>query len=424
MSSTVEMASTSHKVDVAVIDELQLLSDPGRGWAFTRALLGLPANEIHVCGDPSMLPLLERLCAETKEKLVVKFYERLSPLRPAKRAIQSLKEVKHGDCVVAFSRKEVHAMRRRIERDGKHRCAVVYGALPPESRSLQAQLFNTPRNGFGVLSASDAVGMGLNLAIRRIIFTTMTKYDGVQERQLTPIEIKQIAGRAGRFSSAFSEGIVTAMSQQDIPLLHEALATPVDPIHAAAVFPRFEQLAAFASAFPQCNLADILDLFAAHATLDSENYFYAHFDDVKTNAVMLRHLPLSLREAYTFAISPCDPTDGPVAEALVAFATAFSLRSTPVTPELIQHPPLALAQSSEDLRELEATHRAFDLFVWLSYRFEDDFEGRERAEEMRYLCAMYVDESIQEMSCAPRSKRGSRKAATAARLRLSQEVLT
>lgn len=42
----------------------------------------------------------------------------------------------------------------------------VYGGLPPEARTAQALLFNTPRTGRNVLVASDAIGMGLNLGIR------------------------------------------------------------------------------------------------------------------------------------------------------------------------------------------------------------------------------------------------------------------
>jgi hypothetical protein len=65
--------------------------------------------------------------------------------------------------------------------------------------------------------------------------------------------------------------------------------------------------------------------------------------------------------------SPCDPSDSAVADALVTFATAYASK-VPVSPALIVHPRLALAETSEDLRQLEATHRAFDLFIWLSYR--------------------------------------------------------
>lgn len=67
-------------------------------------------------------------------------------------------QVRSGDCVVAFSRRDVHALRSRIEASGRHRCSVVYGALPPDARQQQASLFNTPRTGYNVLAASDAIG--------------------------------------------------------------------------------------------------------------------------------------------------------------------------------------------------------------------------------------------------------------------------
>lgn len=84
-----------------------------------------------------------------------------------------------------------------------------YGGLPPEARQNQADLFNSPESEFEVLIASDAIGMGLNLNIKRIIFSTIHKFDGTKTRPLTKLEIKQIAGRAGRYGSAFPEGVVT-----------------------------------------------------------------------------------------------------------------------------------------------------------------------------------------------------------------------
>lgn len=93
-------------------------------------------------------------------------YERLLPLRPSRRPLGSLDRVTRGDCLVAFSRREVHALRATVEAATQHRCCVVYGALPPEARTGQAALFNTPRSGYSVLAASDAVGLGLNLNIR------------------------------------------------------------------------------------------------------------------------------------------------------------------------------------------------------------------------------------------------------------------
>jgi ATP-dependent RNA helicase SUPV3L1/SUV3 len=65
--------------------------------------------------------------------------------------------------------------RRQIESKTPYKCAVIYGQLPPETRSLQARLFNEENTGYDVLVASDAIGMGLNLNIRRTIFHTTIK---------------------------------------------------------------------------------------------------------------------------------------------------------------------------------------------------------------------------------------------------------
>jgi ATP-dependent RNA helicase SUPV3L1/SUV3 len=74
-----------------------------------------------------------------------------------------LQQIEKGDCIVTFSRRNIFAMKREIESKRGLRCAVIYGSLPPETRSLQARLFNDPDSGYDVLVASDAVGMGLNL---------------------------------------------------------------------------------------------------------------------------------------------------------------------------------------------------------------------------------------------------------------------
>lgn len=54
-----------------MIDEIQLLKDPGRGWAWTRAFLGIIADEVHVCGERGAATLLERLCETTGETVEV-----------------------------------------------------------------------------------------------------------------------------------------------------------------------------------------------------------------------------------------------------------------------------------------------------------------------------------------------------------------
>lgn len=151
-------------VEVAVIDEIQMLADPDRGWAWTQALLGLPAQEIHLCGEPTVVELVKRICAMTNEEVTVMNYDRLSKLEVQDESIYgNFRMIQKGDCVVTFSRKNIFKIKHAIEAETGLRCAVAYGSLPPESRSTQARLFNDPESGYDVLVASDAIGMGLNL---------------------------------------------------------------------------------------------------------------------------------------------------------------------------------------------------------------------------------------------------------------------
>jgi hypothetical protein len=164
-SSTIEMFSETTTYDVAVIDEIQMLSDSQRGFAWTAALLGLKAKEIHLCGEEAAVPLVSEIAKQLGEEIEVNKYERLSPLKTAEKPLSTFRHIKAGDCVVAFSRSEIFNIKDQIENTCNVKCAVVYGGLPPESRSLQAALFNDPNSGYDVIVASDAIGMGLNLYI-------------------------------------------------------------------------------------------------------------------------------------------------------------------------------------------------------------------------------------------------------------------
>ena len=164
VSATVEMTSLASKYDVAVIDEIQMLGSLERGFAWTQALLGLNAKEVHLCGEVRALPIIKELAAACGDKLVVHEYERLTRLKMDKGSLQgSFKGLRKGDCIVTFSVVNIHALRTEVEKKTGRKVAVVYGSLPPETRAQQARLFNDPDNEYDYLIASDAVGMGLNL---------------------------------------------------------------------------------------------------------------------------------------------------------------------------------------------------------------------------------------------------------------------
>ncbi|KAF6139984.1 hypothetical protein GIB67_020375 [Kingdonia uniflora] len=183
----------------------QMVGCTNRGFSFTRALLGICADELHLCGDAAVVPLVQEILKVTDDSVKVQHYERLSPLIPSKVPLGSFANIKTGDCIVTFSRREIYRLKKEIENKGKHLCSVVYGSLPPETRTKQATMFNDDSSEFDVLVASDAIGMGLNLNISRIIFSTMRKFNGFQTRELLIPEIKQIAGHADWLKREFDE---------------------------------------------------------------------------------------------------------------------------------------------------------------------------------------------------------------------------
>jgi len=159
---TVEMTTVESPFDVAVIDEIQMLGDDMRSFSWSNALLGLLAPKIFLCGDDTAIDLVKKIANMTGDTLEVKRFQRLSPLTVVP-PVGSLNNLRVADAVIAFSRNDLHQLKSKIETERKHTCAIVYGKLPPEVRSNQAEYFNKKEVGADILLASDAIGMGLNL---------------------------------------------------------------------------------------------------------------------------------------------------------------------------------------------------------------------------------------------------------------------
>lgn len=232
MCCTVEKANLEQRYDVAVIDEAQLVGDSQRGDAWTRAILGLNCPEIHLCGACTAHNLLIQMIRDCGDEYEYKEYHRLVPLQmeftPAKVASAG-----RGDAFVAFSKRGVLALSNALTQRGVAN-SVIYGDLPPEVRKLQYEAFTSGEHP--VLVATDAIGMGVNLPIRRMIFTETEKFDGESYRFLTTQEVKQIAGRAGRIG-IYETGYITALDERSIFLIDERLRSEDEPVEQAVVGP-------------------------------------------------------------------------------------------------------------------------------------------------------------------------------------------
>jgi len=226
MASTIEMADFDEDYDIAVIDEAQMVTDPDRGHSWTKAILGLRAGEIHICMSPAaeqaVIHLIE-LCGDDYE---TQRYIRKTELICEEEPFRFPEDVKQGDALIVFSKKSVLDVAGRLE-EQRVDASVIYGSLPPEIRRRQMQQFNSGRTK--VVVATDAIGMGLNLPVRRIIFLQADKYDGVSRRPLLVSEIKQIAGRAGRFG-IYNSSYVNAMGKEELEYIRERYEAQEEPV--------------------------------------------------------------------------------------------------------------------------------------------------------------------------------------------------
>lgn len=226
ISSTVEKLDPHRFYEVAVVDECQMIADRDRGFAWTRAVLGCCAQEIHLCTAPEGVDLLVRLIESCGEPYEIRHHARKSELILCDQPV-SLEDAQQGDAFIAFSKRNVLLLAEQLRQAGVP-ASIIYGALPYATRKLQMERFR--RGETQVLVATDAIGMGLNLPIRRVIFTRDRKFDGQHNRPLRPEEIRQIGGRAGRFG-VYDKGFVTAT--MDSETIWQGFSAPVEPIRQA-----------------------------------------------------------------------------------------------------------------------------------------------------------------------------------------------
>lgn len=392
VACTVEMAYMQQAWKVAVIDEVQLLNDENRGWAWTRALLGLQAEELHLCGDPSALAVVRSMCLATGDDFEEFSYERFMPLSVDKDSLNGdIRNVQPGDCIVTFSRREIFEIKRAVERATHKRCCVVYGALPPETRSQQAKLFNEPGNGYDILVASDAVGMGLNLNIKRVVFHTLEKFDGELTNRVSVSLTKQIAGRAGRRGSLYPEGLVTTFQASDLPLLFTCLDEPFTDTCGAGLFPSCEQLQEYAQHMPNARFSELLESFVQMSRVDAF-YFLCQNRGLRKVASLIDTVDnLTLEERFIFCFSPVGRGQKSLG-VLLQYAKSYS-QGLPL-PLLVGRPSLCPGIDYQ-LMDLEEKYQLLSIYLWLSQHFPAEFFPHlQEAQAMSIAIASTLGQSL------------------------------
>uniref|UniRef100_A0A914LNN4 RNA helicase n=1 Tax=Meloidogyne incognita TaxID=6306 RepID=A0A914LNN4_MELIC len=393
---TAEMVPIDDRRDICVIDEIQMLRDIDRGTAWTRALLGVAADEVHLCGEEAAIDLVLKLLDPIGEHVDVRKYERKGELVVIDtHGLRDLSAVQDGDCIIHFNKQSILKTARTLLHQYGKESAIIFGDLPPETKREQIEKFNDPENPCKILLATDAIGMGINLNIKRVIFTTLMK-DG----QIFPtFFVKQIAGRAGRFASRYCKGEVMTLLDEDSRLLGRLMNEPIQPIAQAGISPSFEAIELFSLHLPHCSLSQLLDIFASISSV-SEDYFSCSHARIREMAILIEHIPLSLRDRYTFCLCPINNNGTSfLSTAYILIVKKYS-EGNAITIQFIKHLVMGEMRLADNLERLRILGDVYDIlyaYLWLSYRFEDYFPNRDLVRELQVECGDLINKSIQLM---------------------------
>jgi ATP-dependent RNA helicase SUPV3L1/SUV3 len=227
------------------LDEAQLSADRERGHLFTDRLLHARGREeTMILGSATLEPMIKALIP--RAEIVTR--PRFSTLRHA--GARKLSRVPPRSAIVAFSAEQVYATAEMLRRF-RGGAAVVMGALSPQTRNAQVELYQSGEVDY--LVATDAIGMGLNLDIEHVAFAGLSKFDGIRQRRLTTAEMAQIAGRAGRHQKDGTFGTLAGghhaaeFTDEEVYAIEEHRFPPLTRLFWREPEPRFDSLATLIS---------------------------------------------------------------------------------------------------------------------------------------------------------------------------------
>ena len=385
--STIEMIDFDLDVDVAVIDEVQMLDDADRGWAWVNAIIGCPAKKIIMTGSVNALDAVKRIAAYLEEDLEIVKHQRKNELKVLPKWT-SLDKLEDGTALIAFSRRDVLQLKQKLQK--KYTVSVIYGNLSPEVRRDEAQRFREKKSQ--ILIATDAIAMGLNLPIKTILFTTDTKFDGISKRKITVNEIVQIAGRAGRYGH-FEAGYLGATRRDVLDHVRLEFESPIKTIK-----PPFKvkinnnQLEALAAHIKTNSLTKVLKFFADNMYF-SGPFIAANISSMLEAAKIVdTRFNLKLEDKYLLAQAPITTKSNIILQAYDAYIASVIKKKVCHYKPSITLPHKAITQ--RDLLLVEDEVKKISLYLWLSYKLPELFPDHDKAYILRNSFNSFIEKSL------------------------------
>ncbi len=392
ISSTIEMLATDAEYDVAIIDEVQMIADKDRGWAWTQAIVGVNAKLVILVGSPDAEEVLREIADRLGEPFEVQRTERLTPLEVAERPLDPDKKVEEGSAFISFSRRDVLAWKQTL---GTAECAAVYGALSPEVRREEARRFAAGEAK--IVSATDAIGMGLNLPVKTVVFTTLTKWDGEKEITLSDSMIRQIAGRAGRYGM-HEVGIVTALNKRDLAKIRTAMAAESEPLpKIAPIAPHMKMLDFLAQETSKNDLASLLDCFAALPG-DTDLFCKADVSSMRDLASQLDDFALPLVTQFALCACPVDTRNGDHVRTWRQWVAAVAEEVPSPLPRGPKFDANRSTTSAVQMQSAEGRVRLLAAYRWMHHRMPDLFPDIEEALAVSSEVNQFISNSLKKKS--------------------------
>ncbi|MCF6201672.1 MAG: helicase, partial [Hydrogenimonas sp.] len=388
VSSTIEMANFQVEVDVCVIDEVQMIADPDRGWAWANAIIGIPAQKVIMTGSEDALEAVKELAKWLEEDLEIVRFQRKAPLilnhHPT-----SLKKLEPSTAIVAFSRRDVLALKEQLS--GRYDVSVVYGNLSPEVRREEARRFREGESQ--ILVATDAIAMGLNLPIKTILFARDSKFDGQSRRLLTPSEVRQIAGRAGRYG-LHEEGFVGSVTAPVLNTVAELIDEPSESIRGPyRVMANLEHIELVAKIIETQSLSEILGFFVKNMKFDGP-FIAANIENMLEIAKMVDLYSLDLKSKYHLSCAPLSLGSAYLESVFHGYLISLEM-GDPIPFSIPEDLPKE-AHTSDMLYDAEERVKEVSLYLWLSYRFPDFFVDTENALKAREILNGFIERSLRK----------------------------
>lgn len=396
ISSTIEMLSFEVEVDCCVIDEVQMLDDRDRGWAWANAIIGAPAKTVIMTGSPNAREAIVALAEYLGEPLEIVEFERKNSLELLKTATP-VNAIEPKTAVIAFTRS--NALRLKQQLSKTYRTSVIYGNLSPEVRREEARRFREGETD--ILVATDAISMGLNLPIKTLLFSKADKFDGQNQRNLTATEVRQIAGRAGRYGLS-EKGYVGALTPDVLRTISSLFTKNIEPIALPFnVMANFDHIMLVSNILEERSLSAIIDFFVRNMKFEGP-FRAANLESMQEASAIVDRYDLDMRTKYTLATAPLSTSSPLVMAAFERYVRALEQKKP-----IAYIPPQRLgnyALSMDELQDAEDRIKEISLYLWLSYRMGEFFVDAEKARTFRGELNRFIENSLQQSHFVPRCK--------------------